>query len=231
MAGWPFTSVHHSEHSRNRHSPKWWMFMREYNSWRALCPSLAADALTPIWMYLNCIQVPVPIYANDMCHQCSVSVSPKWPAASRSKSNRAHGSPRAWPPLSWWWCAKAWPHGGHHHQNPKTYMTIVFNSAEACILCILFKLCTCCFNSGICDMGCRTRALRMKIWQKLLEKLMQKRKKKLVAHLIFQILIKMLEITFPWIQITIFNNSSSKNSWAICTSLQKAWLFIKFIQW
>jgi hypothetical protein len=71
----------------------------------------------------------------------------------------------------------------------------------------------------------------MKIWQKLLEKLMQKRKKKLVAHLIFQILIKMLEITFPWIQITIFNNSSSKNSWAICTSLQKAWLFIKFIQW
>jgi hypothetical protein len=44
-----------------------------------------------------------------------------------------------------------------------------------------------------------------------LEKLMQKRKKKLVAPLLFQIL-KMLEITFPWIQITIFNNSSSKNS-------------------
>ncbi len=57
---------------------------------------------------------------------------------------------------------------------PKTYITIVFNSAEACIL---FKLCMCCFNSGMCDMGCRTRALRMKIWQKLLEKLMQKRKK------------------------------------------------------
>jgi hypothetical protein len=36
-------------------------------------------------------------------------------------------------------------------------------------------------------------------------------KKKLVAHLLFQIL-KMLEITFPWIQTTIFNNSSSKNS-------------------
>ncbi len=34
------------------------MFMREYNSWRALCPPLAAEALTPIWMYLNYIQVP-----------------------------------------------------------------------------------------------------------------------------------------------------------------------------
>ncbi len=117
MVGWSFTSVHHSEHSRNRHSPKWWMFMREYNSWRALCPSLAAEALTPIWMYLNYIQVPVPIYANDMCHQCSVCVSPKWPVASRSTLNCAHGSPRTWPPLSWWWCAKAWPHWGHHHQS------------------------------------------------------------------------------------------------------------------
>jgi hypothetical protein len=34
--------------------------------------------------------------------------------------------------------------------------------------------------------------------------------KKLVAHPLFQVL-KMLEITFPWILITIFN-SSSKNS-------------------
>jgi hypothetical protein len=30
----------------------------------------------------------------------------------------------------------------------------------------------------MCDMGCRTWALRIKIWHKLLEKLMQKRKKK-----------------------------------------------------
>jgi hypothetical protein len=40
----------------------------------------------------------------------------------------------------------------------------------------------------------------------------------------------MLEITFPWILITIFD-SSSKNSWAICTSLPKARLFMTFIQW
>jgi hypothetical protein len=124
MAGWSFTSVHHSQHSRNGHSPKWWMFTREYNSWRALCPPLAAEALTPIWMYLNYIQVPVPIYANDMCHQCSVSVSPKWPAASRSTLTCGHGSPRAWLPLSWWWCAKAWPHWGHHHQSLKPMLPL-----------------------------------------------------------------------------------------------------------
>ncbi len=58
MAGWSFTSVHHSEHSKNRHSPKW-LFMREYNSWRALCP-LAAEALTPIWVHFY-TQVPVPM--------------------------------------------------------------------------------------------------------------------------------------------------------------------------
>jgi hypothetical protein len=33
--------------------------MREYNSWRALCP-LAGEALTPIWVYFY-TQVPVPM--------------------------------------------------------------------------------------------------------------------------------------------------------------------------
>jgi hypothetical protein len=88
---------------------------------------------------------------------------------------------------------------------PKTYITIVFNSAEAYLvqtLPVFFQLRY--VRYGVQDMGIEDENLA-KIVREI-----DAEEKKLVAHPLFQVL-KMLEITFPWILITIFN-SSSKNS-------------------
>jgi superfamily II RNA helicase len=135
--------------------------MREYNSWRALCP-LAAEALTPIWVYFY-TQVPVPMQMICAISALRVSVPNdlRPPEARRIVLMAVQELDRRFP-------------DGVPKLDP------------------------------IEDMGIEDENLA-KIVREI-----DAEEKKLVAHPLFQVL-KMLEITFPWILITIFN-SSSKNS-------------------